>query len=86
MHITRKLRPSGLKRGLSTKTFYRNVGVKDENHDIRDVVGTLILSATRPTELSFLADLGAFFCSDKKMALVITDADGKEVASMRRDG
>jgi hypothetical protein len=85
MHIKASVRPPGLKRGTTTKAFYKGIGYKDPHGpDIRDVVGTLTLGVTRRDELSFLASLREFLVSDQPGSLVIT-LGGKELASMTRD-
>lgn len=85
MRIRANVRPEGLKRGTSTKAFYKAIGYKDEHGpDVRDVVGTLTLTITKRDELSFLASMRKFFCSDAEGSLVIT-LDGKELAAMRRE-
>lgn len=85
MRIGANVRPQGLKRGVSTKAFYKQIGYKDQHGpDVRDVVGTLTLSVTQRDELAFLAAVREFFCSEGAGSLVIT-LDGKELASMKRE-
>ncbi len=52
------MRPIGVKKGVSTKSFYKAIGYKKPDElDVRDVIGTLTLSATIPSDTTFLAAL-----------------------------
>jgi hypothetical protein len=82
MRITASVRPQGLKRGVRTESFYRHIGLKD-SPDVRDVVGTLTLSATKGDELQFLAALNKFWRGEGKCSVVIA-INGEEYARMDR--
>lgn len=62
------------------------MGLKPEQPDIRDVVGTLELSATKPSETIFLAAvhkcLSDFYPNQDGYHLKIFDKDGKECFSV----
>lgn len=79
MLIQGNIRPRGLKPGVRTETFYKAIGLKDAP-DLRDVVGTLTVSATRLDDLAFLAALhralGGLYGAGK---VVIYDDKGKKV-------
>jgi hypothetical protein len=57
MKIIAKVRPMGLKKGVRTEAYYKALGFKKEYVDVRDVVGTLTLSASGPKDIEFLAIL-----------------------------
>lgn len=85
MQIIANVRPKGLKRGISTKRFYKLLGFKDESGpDVRDVVGALTLSARQPSEFIFLAELRKALVSHTSASIVVT-VDGKETTRMSID-
>lgn len=85
MRIRASIRPQGLRKGLTTKAFYKGICYKNPfGPDVRDVVGTLIMSATRNSDLAFLAAVHQFFITDKAASISIV-IDGKEAASMSRE-
>ena len=85
MRVAANVRPRGLRKGVSTKSFYKGIGYKDPHGpDVRDVVGTLTLSVTQRPELAFLAAMREFFVTDKPCSLAIT-IDGKVVEEMTRN-
>lgn len=79
MIIRCSTRPRGLKRGTRTEAFYKAIGYKATyGPDIRDVVGTLTLSACRSSETLFLAALARVLAGDNAGSIVIIEEDGKE--------
>lgn len=73
MLIKASTRPLGLKPGTKTEAFYKASGYKDPHGpDIRDVVGTLTLSARSKVEFILLRDLYRFFADPGLGNLTIT--------------
>jgi hypothetical protein len=90
MRITASTRPRGLKKGLTTKKFYRDfLGYKkDEHPDIRDTVGKLELSATCGNDTLLFASLFRLFGRydlGQEAKLVIYDKDGEMLIQYERN-
>lgn len=88
MFISASTRPRGLKRGVSTAKFYRDAGYTGRiPPDVRDIVGTLVLSPRSSEDFELVRDLYLFFRADEaEMRIVINGCETVFARKRAEDG